>query len=285
MNPVLKIIQCGVGLSLQDSGRIGWKRFGVARAGCMDAFSAERANRLVGNLTGDCVLEMLMGGAVIEVLQDTWIAFCGAGTCSEIDNWSAKKIRKGTILRIHAAGKGLWSYLAVPGGFDAPQYFASCSFHARSGIGEYIVEASVLYQNQQLSACETSGNIQRSIPLHDRRAFSSCPPLRLFRGPHFRLFSEETRGRFEKSSWQISLQSDRTGYRLKGEMLESPAMIKSFPNRIGSIQITPSGAPIVTLHDGPTVGGYPVIGIIDREDLSWFVQQAPLSNITFKWHE
>lgn len=35
----------------------------------------------------------------------------------------------------------------------------------------------------------------------------------------------------------------------------------------GSIQVPADGQPIVTLHDGPTLGGYPKIAWIDPRDL------------------
>lgn len=44
---------------------------------------------------------------------------------------------------------------------------------------------------------------------------------------------------------------------------------------VGSIQIPPGGEPIVTMRDGPTVGGYPKIAIVDDASLDWLAQAAP----------
>jgi allophanate hydrolase subunit 2 len=41
----------------------------------------------------------------------------------------------------------------------------------------------------------------------------------------------------------------------------------------GSIQVPADGQPIVTLHDGPTLGGYPKIAWIDPRDLPRLVQR------------
>ena len=37
----------------------------------------------------------------------------------------------------------------------------------------------------------------------------------------------------------------------------------SAPVAVGAIQVPPSGHPIVLLRDGPTVGGYPRLAILD----------------------
>ena len=40
-------------------------------------------------------------------------------------------------------------------------------------------------------------------------------------------------------------------------------------------------ARIVILRDGPTVGGYPKIGVIDPDDVNWLVQTAPGQKVHF----
>jgi allophanate hydrolase subunit 2 len=56
----------------------------------------------------------------------------------------------------------------------------------------------------------------------------------------------------------------------------------SEPVRIGSIQIPGGGQPIVTMRDGPTVGGYPKLGMIDPRDLSWLTQCRPGQKVRFR---
>jgi allophanate hydrolase subunit 2 len=43
---------------------------------------------------------------------------------------------------------------------------------------------------------------------------------------------------------------------------------------LGSIQVPPSGQPIVFLADHPITGGYPVIGVVTEDDLD-LIGQAP----------
>ena len=81
----------------------------------------------------------------------------------------------------------------------------------------------------------------------------------------------------------MSSQSDRVGYRLEGSPLTSrlPQLI-SEPVRLGTIQVSESGAPIVTMRDGPTVGGYPKLGVVAPADLSWLAQCRPGQTVQFQ---
>ena len=49
----------------------------------------------------------------------------------------------------------------------------------------------------------------------------------------------------------------------------------------GSVQIPTDGQPIVTMCDGPTVGGYPKLGLVDGADLSWLAQCRPGLKVRF----
>src|SRR5690242_4384780 len=88
-NAVLRVLDCGLGLTLQDRGRPGWRRFGVPLSGPMDRHSAACANRLLDNDSSCPVLELLGSGARFEVLQDAWIALCGAAVEGNIPAWRA----------------------------------------------------------------------------------------------------------------------------------------------------------------------------------------------------
>lgn len=58
--------------------------------------------------------------------------------------------------------------------------------------------------------------------------------------------------------------------------MNPPAVnMRSEPQVVGSIQVPPNGQPIVTMRDGPTVGGYPKIGIVDPDSLPWLAQCRP----------
>jgi allophanate hydrolase subunit 2 len=49
----------------------------------------------------------------------------------------------------------------------------------------------------------------------------------------------------------------------------------------GSVQVPPSGQPIVMLADHPVTGGYPVIGVVDPADVCHVAQWAPGMEVGF----
>src|SRR5262249_37338132 len=75
---VLEVLSPGLGATLQDEGRPGWRRFGVPLGGAMDDHAARWANRLLDNSAKAPVVEMLLQGARLQVLQPVWIAVTGA---------------------------------------------------------------------------------------------------------------------------------------------------------------------------------------------------------------
>jgi allophanate hydrolase subunit 2 len=47
------------------------------------------------------------------------------------------------------------------------------------------------------------------------------------------------------------------------------------------VQVPPDGQPVVLLADHPTTGGYPVIGVVAREDLDALAQARPGTPVRF----
>ena len=104
------------------------------------------------------------------------------------------------------------------------------------------------------------------------RNYSAPPTLRVWPGPQRDLFSDA----FLAYEWIVTTQSNRVGYRLAGDPLAfEKRELLSEPVRVGTIQVPENGLPIVTMRDGPTVGGYPKPGMIDPADLSWLTQCRP----------
>ena len=232
--PVIEIISTGVGLSVQDYGRPGWRRFGVPPGGVMDRSSAAAANRLLGNRADAPVLEVLMQGAKLRVLEDTWIAIAGADLGCAIAPWTACAVSAGTILQFPMNRSGLWAYVAVPGGFDADRWFGSASVDSRNGLGR------PLERGVQLSAVTSASSFKyervgrRVLAAELQRDFSRPMEFELLPGPQFDLFSSQARADLVSSEWTVSPRSDRTGFRLEGPALNVPDSIRSEPVLPGS---------------------------------------------------
>lgn len=269
----LKILRLGIAATVQDLGRVGWRRFGVPASGAMDPHAAAWANRLCGNPDGAPVLELLLQGAAFEVQVERRFAVTGAEAGAAIPAWSARLMRPGDRLEFPRNARGLWSYVAVAGGFAVDRVLGSASAYPRGGIGRALAVGDFL------DAAEAGQPAPRGdawVAWSERRDYADPPLLRVWPGPQWDWFDPAERRCFLDAEWEVSSRSDRVGYRLEGARLNPPeAEMRSEPILVGSVQVPRNGQPIVTMRDGPTVGGYPKIGIIDPADLSWLAQCRP----------
>ena len=58
---MLKIIRAGMSTSIQDGGRVGWRKYGISLGGVLDHPAMQTANMLVGNPRDSAVLEITLG--------------------------------------------------------------------------------------------------------------------------------------------------------------------------------------------------------------------------------
>lgn len=280
--PVLEVASPGMGMTVQDLGRIGWRRFGVPMSGAMDDHSVRIANQLVGNPPDTPVLEMLLQGQRVRVLEDSWISVTGADASSTIADWHAVKVHAGSEIVFPVNRLGVWIYLALAGGIASSRWFGSASVCPRAQVGETLASGVRLFRAAKSSVQLPGAVAGRVAAWEEQRNFQKPPVLRVWAGPQRDWFTQDELNQFFETPWTVSSQSDRTGYRLEGDSLNVPKRdLISEPVRIGSIQMPPNGQPIVTMRDGPTVGGYPKIGMIDPRDLSWLVQCRPGQEVRF----
>ena len=71
------MISSGFLTTVQDLGRWGHARFGVAPSGVLDPFAARVANLLVDNPEGEACLEVTLSGLELGFLADSVIAVTG----------------------------------------------------------------------------------------------------------------------------------------------------------------------------------------------------------------
>ena len=284
MHPaLLQVLALGVGATFQDTGRFGWRRFGVPRSGPMDDHAAAWANRLLDNPSDAPVLELLLQGAKFAVLQDSWIAVTGADSDASLPMWRAVHVKANEVIQFPHARSGIWNYMAVEGGFQADQILGSASTCQRGGLGKRIALGDILCRRSSATFRLVANVAGRSVAWSERRDYSVPPPLHVWPGPQWDFFNASARESFFAQEWTVTSESDRVGYRLTGSALKAePEQIISEPVRVGSIQVPASGQPIVIMRDGPTVGGYPKLGMIDPADLSWLAQCQPGTKVRFQ---
>ena len=274
MKPVIRIDKATFPCSFQDAGRYGYRKYGVAVSGFMDAEAALLANRMVGNLMPKVTIEYAMGGVEFEILSDCHIAIAGAGGIN-----AARLYRAGERLKIPITGEAVWGYIAIHGGWEAEEVLKSAAFHSRSKLGTAISESSILSAETPIYPHFRNCFVkEQDLPSLDKTL-----KIRVSKGIHFPLINSLTK--IIEEPVVLSSSIDRSGYRLENKVGSHQQNLKSFPILPGSIQWTQSGQLIITMLDGPTVGGYPVIGVVREEDLTNLAQRTPGSTLEFSWYD
>lgn len=281
-NPLIRIESAGAGLSIQDRGRRGWLKFGVPPGGAMDPRAALHANRLAGNPPSAPLLEIYRLGARLRFLSPALIALAGAAPFRSLAGWRTHRVAEGDVLCASEESPGAWAYLAVPGGFGSPLWLGSASANPRAGFGAWLTAGDELFPegdpNPRLPGIGSRFSAPE-IPCN----YDEPPVLRAHTGPQAADFSRRARKVFFETEWRVSPDSDRSGYRLEGAFIDAPPEgMESEPVLAGSVQIPPGGQPLVTMPDGPTVGGYHKIAVIDPEDLFWLAQCKPGQVVRFR---
>ncbi|MFJ5624560.1 biotin-dependent carboxyltransferase family protein [Peribacillus loiseleuriae] len=303
---MIKVIKPGLLTTVQDLGRYGSQKYGVIVSGAMDQLSHRIANLLVGNEENEPTLEITLIGPVIEFTETALISLAGGNLSPKIngcaiDLWRPILVSKGSILSFGPCKTGCRAYLAVAGSFQVTTVMDSASTYLRAGIGGF--KGRALKAGDVLSMERMSSNSKRiiqrlSTELGERDyieatwkidpMISSCnmgkQPIRVIEGRQYHWFTEESKQTFLQEEFMVTSQSDRMGYRLKGDPLtlatEEEMVSEAVSN--GSIQVPAEGNPIVLLADRQTTGGYPKIAQIATVDLPIIAQAKPGDKLQFK---
>jgi biotin-dependent carboxylase-like uncharacterized protein len=273
---ILELLAPGALCTVQDAGRAGFRHLGIPPAGAMDAAAMRLANRLLDNRPDAPVLECL-AGARFKVLEPVQVALTGFGHARA---WRAAA---GEVIEISPALPGVWHSLALPGGIDAPRWMGSASICLRAQIGAAAKRGNRFAALADPLSAWPRGMDTRIKARYPSEAEAVEPrPIRLWPGPQWAQFSTKARKALVNQDWRVSQDSDRSGYRLEGAALAVPeGSLASEPVRVGAIQVPPDGQPIVCLNDGPTVGGYAKIAVIDPDDVRRLVQTRPGGTLRF----
>lgn len=192
------------------------------------------------------------------------------------------QIHKGDSLTVGIAKAGLRGYLAVAGGFDVPVVMGSRSTNQKCRLGG--LEGRALAAGDELPVGKGGKTYQEVKERRtEPREFPSLITIRVIEGPQAEYFTEKGKKAFYSETYTISEQSDRMGYRLEGPSVESKngTDIVSDGIALGSVQIPPSGKPIVLLADRQTTGGYAKVATVYSRDIPRLVQGRPGEKVRF----
>ncbi|RAV31524.1 carboxyltransferase domain-containing protein, partial [Corynebacterium heidelbergense] len=311
----VEILDPGLLSLLQDRGRPGYGDLGVTTSGACDRDSAWVANDVLGNPSSAAVIENI-GGCTLQARADVVVCVTGAlatvrtgraGAARQLAASSpagvgktqaarAILLREGQVLRVEpwgqdapGPGPGLRHYIAVRGGFRGHPILGSLSRDTLADLGPAPLSAGDTLGVGGAGALKPVG--PPAVNPVAARAHA-CPEgpvvLRCVVGPRPDWFAPGEVERFAAMRWVVTPKSNRVGLRLAlpgsprplqraaGAELPSEGMVP------GSVQVPPSGLPVVFLADHPVTGGYPVIATVIAEDMGLAGQLAPGDAVSFQ---
>jgi len=277
--------------TLQDTGRNDFRHLGINPNGAMDKSAARLINILLGNSETEGVLEMHFPAPKILFEQDAVIALGGAHFDAKIgdgaiENWQIVRVKKGDVLSFERKRFGSRLYLAIRGGFRAEKWLGSFSTNLKAQIGGFDGRAlrknDRIFFESEVQTPKLKARYRISNALIPNYSYS--PTIRVVSGAEWQDLTAESRESFLRQSFAIRTESDRMGFRLRGELLNLCGKIELVSSAVnfGTIQLLPDGELIILMADHQTIGGYPRIAHIVGADLSLVAQLGANDKLNFE---
>lgn len=287
----LEVEAAGIQTLLQDAGRTGLGAQGVSESGALDLPAMRLANRLVGNDPGAAVLEIPYGGFRARARGRLVVAATGAeadvtvaraaGDIVAIDDQRPIALDDGDVLEIDAVSSGVRVMLAVRDGFAVAPVLGSRSRDTLAGLGpESVADGDVLAVREASVPSRAVGD-----PEPWRAHATEVLEVPIDLGPRDDWFGADALALLTAQEWTITPRADRVGLRLEGERPLRRAREGELPSEgavTGSIQVPPSGQPMVFLADHPVTGGYPIVGVVRHDALPLLAQAPPGLRLRFR---
>ncbi|GAA4238826.1 biotin-dependent carboxyltransferase family protein [Postechiella marina] len=270
---MIKVLHAGFYTTVQDFGRIGFQEYGVPYSGVMDRKSAEIANALLGNSKNEAVIEMTMTGAKLLFNTATYIVISGADMSAKLNGLAISinkviNIKANDILSFGKLHNGFRSYLAVLGGFSAPEVMQSKSMY------QNITKQIRLNKNDELQIKSTlKPSLKTNAFLRVDASYIASNTLSVFKGPEFNELAKDKQKQLFFKPFTVSKQNNRMAYQLEETVTNSLAPIITAPVLPGTVQLTPSGKLIVLMRDCQTTGGYPRVLQLSKEAINLLSQK------------
>ena len=183
-------------------------------------------------------------------------------------------MRDGDELTI-GIGLRQWHYVAFRGGVAVDPILGSRSTDTLGRIGPPPIVANDRLALGPEPTAPVSGDV---APIAEPKVHP-----RVSAGPRVDWFVDGSFERFTTEEWTVAAAS-RVGVRLAGPALER-SRFDELPSEglvRGAIQVPPDGQPVMMLADHPTTGGYPVIAVVDPDDVAVVAQVLAGGSVRFR---
>src|SRR5438874_3949388 len=287
------VTRAGFLTSVQDLGRTGFREFGVSTSGALDPFALRVANLLVGNDPGAAGIEVTLGGLQLRFEDERMVAWCGGEFDVRVGSTAlpaghAARVHAGEQIDFGRANTGCRCWLAISGGIDVARVLGSHSTDLRAAFGGF--EGRTLRDGDVVQLAKWPGSptpatvISSWTAPHDWVSPAKRDPvLRFIRGIDLNRFDNATIERLTTEAFSVSPDSNRMGARFDGPELKREDNVELVSEAVapGTIQVPPSGKPILLLGDCQTIGGYPKIAHVITVDLGIAAQLRAGDRVLF----
>ncbi len=284
MNRPLRVLRCGPGVTVQDTGRYGKLDNGLSAGGAADTFALHEGAALLDQPPEAGALELTGTGGAFEAASDMRIALTGAPIKAEIDGEpiafnACHLLKSGKTLTLGRTLRGNYCYLHVGGGIDTPLFLGSRSTHLANRLGGVIESGAVLSVAE-----DPGGRIGMALRVTER---FQGGVLRIVPSVHTVHFDSETIARLEETHFTRDPRGNRMGVRMafNGPPFQAEEQLDTLSETVvpGDIQIAGEGVPFVLLGECQTTGGYPRIGTVIPPDIPLIAQARPGDPIRFRF--
>jgi antagonist of KipI len=285
----VSVISAGFQTTVQDCGRTGLRKFGVTPGGALDPISLRLVNLLVGNLECTAGLECISGRLRLRFHDERILAWSGGEFEVRLGDKLVPVLhcaRVSTDIEI-LPQRGGRAWLAISGGINVPEILGSRATDLRAHFGGW--EGRALRDGDELPLgveSELCARVRDEIPDHVSdwsapRFVARGKLLRIIRGKNW---DDNIGAKLLAQKFRVAMNSDRMGLRLQGEEIASASRRELVSEAVtpGTIQLPPSGAPVVLLQGCQTIGGYPKIAHVITVDLGYAGQLQPFDEVRFE---
>jgi antagonist of KipI len=286
----LTVHEAGFLTTIQDSGRCGYRAYGMPLSGAMDMYSFNIANLLAGNQSGEAALEVTLTGPVISFPGRMVIAITGADISPMINGrpvamWKSIRVSRGDKLSFGSLVSGTRAYVAFSGGIRVPEVMGSRSTYIRGRIGGHMGRKLLADDKLPVHAGLPLFWKERKLPLSMIPEWRKEVTLSLLHGIDYDQFPAASHEILTGTEFRVTNNSDRMGIRLAGTPLlhKNGADVISYPIAPGTIQVPGDGQAVIMLSDSQTVGGYTQIAYIATADLYKTAQLKPGDIVRFSF--
>ena len=282
---MIKILDPGFYSTIQDSGRFGYRDYGVPVSGAMDSYSSNFANLLLGNSSNAAVIEATMTMPKLKMMRPANLAIAGASVKAKVNNVAVDshtviQLNTNDVLSFGRLKQGFRAYIAVNGGFKTETVLGSQSLY--KGITELV---KILKNDLLAFNSAQSKSIEQYASVKYDESIIESSELKVLKGPEFEKLTEKQQKTLFNSGFKVSKYNSRMAYRLTSAIQNNLEPILTAPVLPGTVQLTPSGQLIILMRDCQTTGGYPRVLQLTEKAINILSQRTTGDEIKFRLTE